>query len=104
MEEYLVLEFKFSRSLLRLDSRLSFSHFSLSRSVNVMPSRSLPCVLCVALVSHFTSLFVPSCALLFSLSPASGEMLPPRSIGRKNQSTAWDHFDKFPDPNSFIQS
>ena len=31
--------------------------------------------LCVALVSHFTSLFVPSCALLFSLSPASGKFV-----------------------------
>ncbi|KHN24803.1 hypothetical protein glysoja_037145 [Glycine soja] len=33
-----------------------------------------------------------------------GERLPPRFIGRKNQSTAWDHFDKLPDPNPLSQA
>ena len=32
-------------------------------------------------------------------SSTTREMLPPCIVGRKNQSTAWDHFDKLPDPN-----
>ncbi|KAG5034651.1 hypothetical protein JHK87_009561 [Glycine soja] len=33
-----------------------------------------------------------------------GEMLPPRFVGHKNQSTAWDHLDKLPDPNPLSQA
>ncbi|KAG5069298.1 hypothetical protein JHK85_001675 [Glycine max] len=31
-------------------------------------------------------------------------MLTLFSVGRKNQSTAWDHFDKLPDPNPLSQA
>ncbi|KAG5032600.1 hypothetical protein JHK82_016183 [Glycine max] len=31
-------------------------------------------------------------------------MLPPCSVGRKNQSIAWNHFDKLPDPNPLSQA
>ncbi|KAG4991496.1 hypothetical protein JHK87_024953 [Glycine soja] len=37
-------------------------------------------------------------------SSTVGEMLPSRSIGHKNQSSAWDHFDKLPDPNPLFQA
>ncbi|KAG5065961.1 hypothetical protein JHK86_009692 [Glycine max] len=33
-----------------------------------------------------------------------GEMLPPRFVGHKNQSTAWDHLDKLPNPNPLSQA
>jgi len=37
-------------------------------------------------------------------SSTIGEMLPPCSVGRKNQSIAWNHFDKLPDPNPLSQA
>ena len=37
-------------------------------------------------------------------SSTTGEMLPPCFVGRKNQSIAWDHFDKLPYPNPLSQA
>ena len=37
-------------------------------------------------------------------SSTAGEMLLSRSVGCKNQSTAWDYFDKLSDPNLLSQA
>jgi len=38
------------------------------------------------------------------LAQSAREMLLPRSVGCKNQYTAWDHFDKLPHPNPLSQA
>ena len=37
-------------------------------------------------------------------SSTTGEMLTLFSVGHKNQSIAWDHFDKLPYPNPLSQA